>query len=465
MKQKQVEAYSVNTPEIEEFANLCKEHNKIDDTLYYRYNVKRGLRDVNGKGVLTGLTEIAEVKSYTIDDDEMIPCPGKLYYRGYNVEDLVHGFTKEHRFGFEETAFLLIFGVLPDEQELAQFTQMLANYRTLPTNFVRDVIMKAPSKEMMNTLSRSILTLYPYDDNADDISIDNALRQCLQLTAVTPLLAVYGYQAFKHYKEGGSLVIHQPSPKMGTAETILHLLRDNSKFTKLEAEVLDLCLILHADHGGGNNSTFTNRVVTSTLTDTYSAMAASLASLKGPRHGGANIKVVGMMDDIKKHVHDLGDDEEIEQYLKKILRKRAYDHKGLLYGVGHAVYTISDPRAVLLKKFVHQLAAKKNAMDEFEFYQKVERIAPQVIMDNRKMYRADISINVDFYSGLVYRLLGLPEELFTPLFAIARMAGWSAHRLEELASGSKIIRPAYKNVIKHKAYVPMKNRQRTELEA
>ena len=458
MKKEKVNSHSVNTPEIEELAGICKEHNRIDPSLYEKFNVKRGLRDLNGKGVLTGLTEIAEVKSYTIDDDEMIPCPGKLYYRGYNVEDLVKGFVKEHRFGYEETAFLLCFGILPNADQLKQFTDMLASYRTLPTNFVRDVIMKAPSKEMMNTLSRSILTLYPYDDNADDVSIDNVLRQCVQLMAVTPLLAVYGYQAFKHYKEGGSLVIHQPDPKMGTAETVLHLLRDDSKFTKFEAKVLDLCLVLHADHGGGNNSTFTNRVVSSTLTDTYSAMSASLASLKGPRHGGANLQVVGMMDDIKKHVKDLEDEEALRKYLEKILRGKAYDRKGLIYGVGHAVYTISDPRAVLLKKFVETLAEKKDAKEEFEFYQRVEQIAPDVITGNRKMYRDNISINVDFYSGLVYRLLGLPEELFTPLFAIARMAGWSAHRLEELVSEGKIIRPAYKNIIKHTAYIPMKER-------
>ena len=459
MKKKEViPSYSENTPEIEEFAALCSRNNRIDASLYARYDVKRGLRDLNGKGVLTGLTEIAEVKSYTIDDNEMIPCPGKLYYRGFNVEDLVKGFSREKRFGFEETAYLLIFGELPDRNKLEMFQEMLSSYRTLPTNFVRDVIMKAPSKEMMNTLSRSVLTLYPYDANADDVSIDNVLRQCLQLTSVMPLLTVYGYQAFKHYKEGGSLVIHQPQPEMGTAETVLHLLRDDSKFTKFEARVLDLCLVLHADHGGGNNSTFTNRVVTSTLTDTYSAISASLASLKGPRHGGANIKVVGMMDDIQKHIKDPEDEEEIRKYLEKLLRGKAYDKAGLIYGVGHAVYTISDPRAVLLKKFVEALAEKKNAKDVFDFYQRVERIAPEVIMNNRKMYRADISINVDFYSGLVYRLLGLPEELFTPLFAIARMAGWSAHRLEELGSGGKIIRPAYKNVVKHTKYIPISKR-------
>lgn len=452
--------FSDVTPEIVNLAEICKEHTQIDPMLFYRYNVKRGLRDVNGKGVLTGLTEIAEVKSYTIDDDEMVPCNGRLYYRGYNLEDLVDAFTKEHRFGFEETTYLLIFGKLPTEKELKDFTSLLSSYRTLPTNFVRDVVMKAPSKDMMNTLSRSILTLYSYDSNADDVSIDNVLRQCLQLISITPLLAVYGYHAYEHYKKGGSLVIHQPSQSMGTAETILHLLRDDGKFTKFEARVLDLCLVLHADHGGGNNSTFTNRVVTSTLTDTYSAMSASLASLKGPRHGGANIKVVNMMDDIKKHVKNLNDDEEISKYLKKILKGKAYDKQGLLYGVGHAVYTKSDPRAVILKKFVEQLAKEKGAMDEFNFYQRVEKLAPNAVMDNKTIYRSDICINVDFYSGLVYRLLGLPEELYTPLFAAARMAGWSAHRLEELATGGKIIRPAYKNVVRHAKYVPIKKRSK-----
>ena len=450
--------FSDVTPEIEKLAEVSIENNQIDPMLYFRYNVKRGLRDISGRGVLTGLTEIAEVKSYTIDDDEMIPCPGKLYYRGYNLEDLVTSFSKERRFGFEETAYLLIFGKLPTAKELTSFTKLLSSYRTLPTNFVRDVIMKAPSKEMMNTLSRSVLTLYAYDHNADDVSIDNVLRQCIQLTSVMPLLAVYGYHAYEHYKEGESLVIHQPDPSQGTAETILHLLRDDSKFTKFEARVLDLCLVLHADHGGGNNSTFTNRVVTSTLTDTYSAISASLASLKGPRHGGANIKVVGMMDDIAKHVKDHNDDEEISKYLNKILRGKAYDKQGLIYGVGHAVYTVSDPRAVLLKKYVQQLAKEKGAVEEFEFYQKVERLAPLAIQNYHTMHREYISINVDFYSGLVYRLLGLPEELFTPLFAIARMAGWSAHRIEELVSGGKIIRPAYKNVVKHAKYVPLKKR-------
>ncbi len=456
--QKKDPHYSDITPEIESLAEICKENDQIDPMLYFRYNVKRGLRDINGKGVLTGLTEIAEVKSYTIDDDEMVPCEGKLYYRGYEINDLVNAFTKEHRFGFEETTYLLIFGKLPTEKELKSFNALLARYRSLPTNFVRDVVMKAPSREMMNTLERSILTLYPYDNNPDDVSVDNVLRQCLQLIAITPLLAVYGYHAYEHYKEGGSLVIHQPDSSMSTAETILHLLRDDSKFTKFEASVLDLCLVLHADHGGGNNSTFTNRVVTSTLTDTYSAISASLASLKGPRHGGANLKVVGMMDDIKAHVKDITNEEELTKYLNKILRGKAYDKQGLIYGMGHAVYTLSDPRAVLLKKFVERLAEEKGATEEFQFYQRIEKLAPQVIMQGRNIVRQDICVNVDFYSGLVYRLLGLPEELFTPLFAIARMSGWSAHRLEELATGGKIIRPAYKNVVKHAKYVPIRKR-------
>ena len=446
------------TPELVELSELCRTHNRIEKDLYTRYDVKRGLRDINGKGVLAGLTEISEICSSKVVNGESRPCDGKLYYRGVDVEDIVRGFIHDDRFGFEEVVYLLMFGQLPNEQQFTQINRLLAEYRHLPHYFTRDVILKAPSKDMMNALARSVLTLYSYDNHADDVSVDNVLSQCIQLIAITPLLAVYGYHAYEHYKEGESLVIHQPDPSMGTAETILHLLRDDSKFTKFEARVLDLCLVLHADHGGGNNSTFTNRVVTSTLTDTYSAMSASLASLKGPRHGGANIRVVGMMDDIQKHVKDWNDDEEISRYLNKILRGKAYDKQGLLYGVGHAVYSISDPRAVILKKFVGQLAKEKGAQADFDFYQKVEKLAPLAIAYNRTMYRADISVNVDFYSGLLYRLLGLPEELFTPLFAIARMAGWSAHRIEELVSGGKIIRPAYKNVVKHAKYVPLKKR-------
>ena len=450
--------FSENTPAIEELAQVCRENDVIDPSLYQRYNVKRGLRDITGKGVLTGLTEIAEVKSYTIDDDEMVPCPGKLYYRGYNIEDLVAGFSKEKRFGFEETSYLLMLGKLPTVQELRSFNELIDSYRQLPTNFVRDIIMKAPSKDMMNTLMRSVLTLYAYDENPDSTSVDNVLRQCLELYAVMPMLAVYGYQAFEHYKEGQSLFIHQPKAGLSTAETILHLLRPDSSYTKTEAKILDLCLVLHADHGGGNNSAFTTRVVTSTMTDTYSSTAAALASLKGPRHGGANLKVDGMMSFLKTKVKHWDNDDEIRKQLEKIIAGKSYDKSGLIYGMGHAVYTISDPRAVTLRKFVTKLAEEKDCMEECAFYNRVEAIATEVIANKKKMNRANICANVDFYSGFVYRMLGLPHELFTPIFAIARTAGWAAHRLEEIATGSKIIRPAYKNVVKHAEYVPIKKR-------
>lgn len=455
----EMNSYSQITPEIKKLAEVCKAHNNIDPELYTKYDVKRGLRDLNGKGVLTGLTEIAEVKSYTIDDDEMVPCPGKLYYRGYDIDDLVKGCVKEKRFGYEEIAYLLIFGKLPNESELAEFKGILGGYRSLPTNFVRDIIMKAPSSDMMNTLSRCVLTLYAYDDNPDDISIENVLRQCIQLTAVMPLFAAYGYQTYEHYIKGKSLVIHQPSAEMSTAETILHLLRSDGEFSEFEAFVLDLCLILHADHGGGNNSAFTTRVVTSSHTDTYSAISAALASLKGPRHGGANIKVMQMMDYLKENVKDWNDDDEITFQLTKILDGEVFDKAGLIYGIGHAVYSMSDPRAEILKKFVKQLSDIKGYSDVMGLYEKVEALAPGVIMKKRKMYRADICVNIDFYSGLVYEMLGIPRELYTPIFAIARTAGWSAHRIEELVSNGKIIRPAYKSVTKHVKYVPMSERK------
>lgn len=451
--------YSQITPKIQRLAEICREHNHIDPELFTKYDVKRGLRDLNGKGVLTGLTEIAEVKSYTIDDDEIIPCPGKLYYRGYDIEDIVKGCIKGNRSGFEEVAYLLMFGILPNAEELTKFQNTLSEYRTLPTNFVRDIIMKAPSTDMMNTLARSVLTLYAYDDNPDDISIENVLRQCIQLTAVMPLFAAYGYQACEHYRKGQSLVIHQPRPGMSTAESLLHLLRNDGKFTKFEASVLDLCLILHADHGGGNNSAFTTRVVTSTHTDTYSAIAAGLGSLKGPRHGGANIRVMEMMDYLKENIKDWSDEDEISVQLTKILNGEVFDKAGLLYGVGHAVYSMSDPRAELLKKFVTKLSKQKGYEEVLGLYQNIEKIAPHLIMEKRKMYRADICINVDFYSGLVYEMLGIPRELYTPLFAVARTAGWAAHRIEELACNGKIIRPAYKSVTKHTAYIPMQDRE------
>ena len=450
--------YSTVTQEIKDLASLCVENSSINPELYGKYEVKRGLRDINGKGVLTGLTEIAEVRSYITVDSEMIPCEGKLFYRGVDIEDLVHGFYSEKRFGFEETTYLLLFGNLPTEQQLKDFKQLLGSYRTLPTSFVRDIILKAPSKDMMNTLARSVLTLYSYDDKADDTSIPNVLRQCLQLIALFPELSVYGYQAYEHYFNGQSLFIHTPDPELSTAENILHLLRPDGKYTELEARILDLALVLHADHGGGNNSTFTTHVVSSSGTDTYSTVAASLGSLKGPRHGGANIKVVQMFDDLKANVKDWEDEEEIKQYLSDLLNKKAFDKSGLIYGMGHAVYSISDPRARVLKKFVGTLSKEKGMDKEFALYSAIERLAPQVIAEERKIYKG-VSANIDFYSGFVYRMLDLPSELYTPIFAIARIAGWSAHRIEELINAGKIIRPAYKNVAKHMEYTNIADRK------
>lgn len=448
--------YSEITPEIMNLAAKCQEHT-IDPELYGKYEVKRGLRDLSGKGVLTGLTEIGEIKAYTIDDEELIPCEGQLFYRGYDIEKIVEGFLKDDRFGFEEITYLLLFGSLPAKDELKSFCDLLAKYRTLPTSFVRDIIMKAPSRDMMNTLARSVLTLYSYDKFADDTSIPNVLRQSLQLIALFPLLSVYGYQAYKHYHDNESLFIHTPDPNLSTAENILHLLRPDQKYSKLEAKILDIALVLHAEHGGGNNSTFTNHVVTSSGTDTYSAIAASLGSLKGPKHGGANIKVVRMFEDMKVNIKDWTDDEEIEAYLLKLLRKEAFDKAGLIYGIGHAVYSLSDPRAKVLKSFVESLSKEKGMDKEFFLYSSVERLAPKVIGQERKMYKG-VSANVDFYSGFVYHMLGLPLELYTPIFAMARISGWSAHRIEELINAGKIIRPAYKNVAVRKDYVDINNR-------
>lgn len=453
------EYFSEMAPEVQEFAKICKRNAVIDTDLYSKYDVKRGLRDVSGKGVLTGLTEVSEIRSYTIVDHDMIPCEGKLYFQGIDIEELTAGFLKEDRFGFEEIAYLLIFGELPNKEQASTFKKLLANYRSvLPTSFVRDIILKAPSADMMNTLARSVLTLYSYDDCADDTSVENVLRQCLQLIALFPMLAVYGYQAYSHYQRGNSLFIHQPVEEFSTAENILHLLRPDSKFTKLEAKILDIALILHAEHGGGNNSTFTTHVVTSSGTDTYSVIAASLGSLKGPKHGGANIKVVRMFDDMKKQVADWTSEEDVKQYLCDLLNKKAFDKKGLIYGMGHAVYSISDPRAEIFKGLVHDLAQEKGRMEEFNLYAMVERLAPEVIAKERKIYKG-VSANVDFYSGFVYSMLDLPPELYTPIFAIARIAGWSAHRIEEIINEGKIIRPAYKAVAKHKSYVPLDERK------
>ena len=443
--------------QIEKIAALCRGYDKIDPALYEKYDVKRGLRDLQGRGVVAGLTDISEVCASEVVAGATVPCAGKLFYRGVNVEDLIGGMIAENRFGFEEVVFLLLCGRFPDAGELEEFNGLLAKYRQLPSNFVRDVIMKAPSADMMNTLARSVLTLYSYDDNPNDLSVENVVRQSLQLIARFPLLSVYGYQTFRHYHDRDSLVIHAPVEGLSTAENILHTLRSDSQYTALEARVLDVALVLHAEHGGGNNSSFTTRVVTSSGTDTYSAIAAALGSLKGPRHGGANIKVVQMFADLKEQVHDWKDEEEISSYLTKLLRKEAFDHSGLIYGMGHAVYSISDPRAVMLKSFVEKLAEEKGRTEEYQLYATVERVARETISTERKIYKG-VSANVDFYSGFAYSMLGLPMELYTPIFAIARIAGWSAHRLEELVHAGKIIRPAYKNIGKRKNYTPIAER-------
>lgn len=449
--------FSEITKELEDLANVCQSNSTIESSLYVKYAVNRGLRDLNGKGVLTGLTEISEIISFKEVNGALQACEGELYYRGYDINEVVAGFASDDRFGFEETIYLLLFGKLPDTNELQAFNELLGKYRTLPTNFVRDVIMKAPSEDMMNSLAKSVLTMASYDDNPDDISIANVLLQCIRLISIFPLLSVYSYQAYNHYLKGNSLFIHKPDPSLSTAENILLLLRDDKKYTKLEAQILDLALVLHADHGGGNNSTFTCHVVTSSGTDTYSAIAAALASLKGPKHGGANIKVVKMFEDMKKNVKDWTNEEEIREYLKALLHKQAFDKAGLIYGMGHAVYSLSDPRASLFKQSVEHLAKAKNREDEFLLYSTVERLAPQIIADERRVYKG-VSANIDFYSGFVYSMLDLPMELYTPIFAISRIAGWSAHRLEELINAGKIIRPAYRAVSARKEYQDLKKR-------
>ncbi|MCR6546506.1 citrate/2-methylcitrate synthase [Dehalobacterium formicoaceticum] len=451
--------FSQITPEISEFSALFEKNSKIDPKLYDKYDVKRGLRDLKGKGVLTGLTKISEIVSYEIVDGKESPCEGKLYYRGIDVEKIVAGFSKENRFGYEEVAYLLLFGELPDVGQLDKFNSVLADYRSLPTSFVRDIIMKAPSKDMMNTLARSVLTMYSYDDHADDTSLPNVLRQSLQLTALFPLLSVYGYQAYCHYHDNKSLFIHPPQAELSTAENILHILRPDSQYSQLEARILDLSLVLHAEHGGGNNSAFTTHVVTSTGTDTYSAITAALGSLKGPRHGGANIKVVQMFEDMKDNISDWTDEDAVADYLGRLLDKQAFDRAGLIYGMGHAVYSLSDPRANMLKKFVESLSKEKNRVEEYNLYALVARLAPGIIGEKRRIYKG-VSANIDFYNGFVYNMLDLPLQLFTPLFAIARIAGWSAHRMEEIANAGKIIRPAYKSVLEQREYIPLENRSK-----
>ena len=449
--------YSEITPKIRELAKRCLDSSAIEPTLYTEYKVNRGVRDLQGNGVLTGLTEISEIQSSKMVDGQQVPCEGKLFYRGIDVEEIVAGFTNQHRFGFEETTYLLLFGNLPTWEQLKDFQQVLSDYRTLPTSFVRDIIMKAPSSDMMNTLARSVLTLYSYDENANDIRIENVLRQCLQLIALFPLLSVYGYQAYSHYHDGNSLYIHNPLPELSTAENILRVLRPDSSYTDLEARILDLALVLHAEHGGGNNSTFTTHVVSSSGTDTYSVIAASLGSLKGPKHGGANIKVVQMFEDMKNTLPDWEDEDAVSAYLKALLHKEAFDRAGLIYGMGHAVYSLSDPRANIFKKSVKSLSEAKGREKEYKLYSLVERLAPQIISEERRIYKG-VSANIDFYSGFVYSMLDLPIELYTPIFAISRIAGWSAHRLEELINAGKIIRPAYKNVAPRREYIPMEQR-------
>lgn len=437
--------------QIDEWSAMVEAADSIDPELYTRYEVKRGLRDISGKGVLAGLTRIGEIHSYIVEDGETIPRPGRLIYRGIDINDIVEGFLKGRRAGFEEVTYLLLMGELPNEEEREEFIQVIGDQRELPEGFTRDMIMGLPSKDMMNVLARSVLALYSYDENPDDISTRNVLKQSIRLISVFPLLAVYGYQAYKYYHGESSLIIHSPRKELSTAANILHMLRPDNEYTKLEEELLDLSLVLHAEHGGGNNSSFTTHVVTSSGTDTYSAIAAAIGSLKGPRHGGANIKVSAMFEDLKNEISDWEDEEAISDYLNLILDKKAFDGRGLIYGIGHAVYSVSDPRAMIFKGYVERLAEEKGLSEEFNLYARVEQIAPRVIAEKRKMFKG-VSANVDFYSGFVYRMLGIPEELYTPLFAIARVTGWCAHRLEELVNRGKIIRPAYRSVAKRRDY-------------
>ena len=445
-------------PEIRQLTDLCISNSEIDPELYGKYEVKRGLRDLNGKGVLTGLTNISDVRATKIVDGQSVPDVGRLFYRGINVEDLINGFIKDKRFGFEETTYLLIFGKLPDKKELDSFKTLLGELMTLPTNFIRDVIMKGPSEDMMNSLARSVLTLHSYDENPNDVSLPNVLRQCLKLIAVFPMLSVYGYQAYNFYIEKQSLFIHQPEPNLSIAENILHLLRSDSSYTDLEAHVLDLALVLHAEHGGGNNSTFTTHVVSSSGTDTFSAIAAALCSLKGPKHGGANLKVMRMFEDLKENVRDWTDDEEVSRYLEALLNKEAFDKAGLIYGMGHAVYSISDPRAMVFKGYVEKLSKEKGMEEEYNLYAKVAELAPKIISARKKIYKG-VSPNVDFYSGFAYKMMGLPLELYTPIFAVSRISGWSAHRMEELINVGKIIRPAYRSIGEEQEYIPLEERE------
>ncbi|MDD7642032.1 MAG: citrate/2-methylcitrate synthase [bacterium] len=437
------------TKSMEEYVSrqeaMCRENDAIDRRLYDEYGVNCGLRDENGNGVLTGLTNISKIVSSKIVDGKKVSCDGQLWYRGYRVEHLINGLGPEEM-GFEKIAYLLLMGQLPTPEEEAEFRALMGEVRTLPTNFTRDVIMKAPSEDIMNSMTRSILTLASYDPKAKDTSVPNSLRQCIQLISEFPLLAVYGYNAYNHYEKDQSMFIHHPDPNLSTAENLLMLLRPDRQYSPVEAKVLDTALILHMEHGGGNNSTFTTRVVTSSGSDTYSTMAAAMSSLKGPKHGGANIKVMQMMGNIRDHVKDYGDKDEVRAYLEKIVNKEAFDKKGLVYGMGHAVYSLSDPRERVFKSYVEELAKEKGREEDLLLYQNIEEIAPQIIAEKRKIFKG-VSPNVDFYSGFVYEMLGIPQELYTAIFAIARIVGWSAHRIEELICMDKIIRPAYMSVM------------------
>ncbi|MBQ5951901.1 MAG: citrate/2-methylcitrate synthase [Lachnospiraceae bacterium] len=452
-----MEKLGLDPVELSQLTQLCLDNSSIPKDFYDELEVYRGLRDRYGKGVRSGLTKISSVDAFKEVDGKRVPIDGVLCYRGINVEDLVGGFIQDDRLGFEETAYLLLFGRLPDEQELDDFRSLLVRSRNLPRNFTREVIMKAPNRDLMNCLARSVLTLGSYDDAMNDVSIGNVLSQCLTLISVLPMMAVYSYHAYNHYIRGKSFYIHNPRRSLSTAENILRMLRPDKSYTKFEAQVLDLALILHMEHGGGNNSTFTTHVVTSSGTDTYSTMAAALCSLKGPKHGGANIKVMEMMDDIRHHVTDVTDEEALAAYIRKIVAKEAYDRTGLVYGIGHAVYSLSDPRARVFKGFVERLAKEKGREKEFAMYNAVAKLTPGILAENRQMYKA-VCANVDFYSGFVYSLLGIPVELYTPMFAIARMVGWSAHRIEELINVDKIIRPAYVAVGTEQPYIPMDER-------
>lgn len=449
--------YTEYLKKLVQYEEIIEQIDRIDPELFDIHGVKKGLRDKNGNGVIAGLTNISKIESFKFENDKKIPIEGRLWYRGYEVIDLINDFSFK-RSGFEEVTYLLLFGKLPNNNELSMFQEMIANARELPTNFTRDVIMKAPSQDIMNSMMKSVLTLAAYDSNPNDTSIENVLRQCIFLIGVFPRLAIYGYHAYNHYEKNESMYIHYPDKNLSTAENILMMLRPDKKYTQLEVCVLDVALVLHMEHGGGNNSTFTTRVVSSSGSDTYSVVAASLASLKGPKHGGANIKVIEMIQDIKEHVSNPDNEQELKEYLGKIVDKQAFDQTGLIYGMGHAVYSISDPRARVFKRFVSQLAKEKELEQEFKLYNSIEKLAPEVIAEKKHIYKG-VSANVDFYSGFVYSMLGLPIELYTPMFAIARIVGWSAHRIEELINVDKIIRPAYKSIAEEKEFIPMEKRK------